>query len=364
MLIFLAVILISPFTGLTGGPASTAAAQETVGGPLLASAGVVLPPGAPALPAHLTASGWLVADLDSGAVLAARNPHGRYLPASTLKTLTALTLLPRLTDRRRLVTASVADSDVDGTRVGLVPHGRYPVQMLFQCMLMMSGNDCADALAEANGGVPVTLTEMNDEARRLHADDTHAATPSGLDGPGQASSAYDLALILRQDLRTPDFRRYNTTRRGMVPAQRPKYRAYEFANDNKLLWNYPGVLAAKNGYTDAARHTFVAAVQTPTRQLLITMMHGEQTPIPIWRQVAELVAWGVRLPRTFAPVGELVQPGSPTGTPGSAAPAAGRVTAASAGGHGVPWLPLGIGVGVVGIATAIILARRREPSSR
>jgi D-alanyl-D-alanine carboxypeptidase (penicillin-binding protein 5/6) len=330
-----------------------------VGGPLLAGRGVVAPRGAPALPAHLTARSWLVADLDSGAVLAARDPHGRYLPASTLKTLTALTLLPRLTDPDAVVTASLADADVDGTRVGLVPRGRYPVRTLFQCMLMMSGNDCADALAEANGGLPRTLAEMNAVARWLHAEDTYAATPSGLDGPGQATSAYDLALILRQAVRIPDFRRYNTTRRSVVPAQPPKYGRYAFANDNRLLWNYPGVLAAKNGYTDAARHTFVAAVQTPGRRLLVTMMHGEQRPVPMWQQVARLAQWGARLPRTLAPVGELVAPGGTL--PGSTEPppaTGGPLTTAS---HtGVPWLPIGIGVGVVGLAAAFILARRRS----
>jgi D-alanyl-D-alanine carboxypeptidase (penicillin-binding protein 5/6) len=336
-------------------PSATAAA-ETVGGPLLAGRGILVPPGAPALPRDITGSAWVVADLASGAVLGARDPHGRYLPASTLKTLTALTLLPKLADRKRVVRASDADCAIDGTRVGLVPKGKYSVEMLFQCMLMMSGNDCAGALAEANGGVPQTVAEMNEVARTLHADDTHAATPSGLDGPRQATSAYDLALIMRQVLTVPDFRRYNTTQTSVVPAQPPKYGKYQFANDNKLLYNYPGVLAAKNGFTDAARHTFVAAVAKGNRRIVVTLLHGEQTPVPIWQQVARLAEWGVRVP-AGASVGELVQPSdpsataTPTPTPEPTTALGPPAVAGTGGGDGLPMLP--IGLALAGAAAAV-----------
>jgi serine-type D-Ala-D-Ala carboxypeptidase (penicillin-binding protein 5/6) len=348
------------------------AARLPVGGGQLGSRGIVVARGAPALPRDITGAGWVVADLSSGAVLAARNPHGKYLPASTLKTLTALTLLPKLTDRRRVVLATAADANVDGTRVGLIPKGKYSVGMLFECMLMMSGNDCAGALAEANGGVPVTVGQMNAEARRIQALDTHAATPSGLDGPGQATSAYDLALILRQALLVPDFRKYNTTKIGYVPPQPPKYGRYQFANDNKLLYNYPGVLAAKNGFTDAARHTFVAAVAKGNRRIVVTLLHGEQTPQPIWKQVAELVGWAARVP-AGASVGQLVDPvdpdatASPTATPsgepgviGQPAVAGGAQSPAGGSSHAPAWVITGGLAGLIAVGGLAYAARRRS----
>jgi D-alanyl-D-alanine carboxypeptidase (penicillin-binding protein 5/6) len=340
-----------------------------VGGGALGSRGIVVPRGAPPLPKDITGQAWLVADLSTGAVLGARNPHGKYLPASTLKTLTALTLLPKLTNRRQIVQATPADVNIDGTRVGLIPKGKYSVGMLFQCMLMMSGNDCAGALAEANGGIPLTVSQMNAEAARLQASDTHAATPSGLDGPKQATSAYDLALILRQDLTVPDFRKYNTTKIGYVPPQPPKYGTFQFANDNKLLYNYPGVLAAKNGYTDAARHTFVAAVAKGNRRIVVTLLHGEQTPQPIWKQVAALADWAVRVP-AGASVGRLVDPIDPTKpTPtatsnaiSTTAPSSGRAAAepSDPGGPGWPvWVAAGGLAGLIGVGAIGYLARRR-----
>src|SRR5579875_2025014 len=86
-----------------------------IGGPLLGSTGLVIQPhaDAPALPTSLPASSWLVADIGTGQILAAKAPHVRHLPASTLKTLTAITLLPRL-DPDLQVRATQADARVDG----------------------------------------------------------------------------------------------------------------------------------------------------------------------------------------------------------------------------------------------------------
>ena len=356
-----------PATGDSASPVSVD--SEPVGGPLMGGRGVVVPNGVPAPPAGVNATGWVLADAQTGAVLAARNPHGRYLPASTLKTLTALTLLPRLADRDQVVTATAQDSNIDGTRVGLVAGGRYTVDMLFHCMLMMSGNDCATALAEAAGGVPHTLDLMNDEARRLHANDTHAATPSGLDGPEQGTSAYDLALILRQNLKLADFVRYNTTMQGTVPAQPPKYGSFKFGNDNALLWNYPGTIAAKNGYTDAARHTYVGAARHGQRTLIITLMHGERQPVDMWKQAALLLDWGFALPATAEPVGELVEPGDhnvahattvQSPRPAAAAPPASSTPTSSNGLRIGLWPPLLGGVAVLAVFGSLLGWRRRS----
>lgn len=342
---------------------------EAIGGRRLASRGVVLPPGAPRLPKGLTARGWVLADLDSGDVLAARDAHGRYPPASTLKMLTALVLLPRLQDRRRVVSCTDADVDVDGTRVGLVPRGRYTVDVLFQSMLMASGNDAATMLARVAGGVPRTLAAMNAEARRLKAFDTHAATPSGLDGPGQLTSAYDLALITRAALGRPDFRRYTAQRRGRIPAQKPKYAAFEFANNNRLLYSYPGAFGGKNGFTDAARHTFVGAARHGRRQLVATFLFGEHQPVPLTEQAARLLDWGFALRSALSTVGTLVAPGdpaastAPTPSAGPNAPTGASPAAAAAGGSGggQPVLPIvgGLGAAVVLVVAGVAVSRRR-----
>ncbi|HEV7148021.1 MAG TPA: peptidase M15, partial [Pedococcus sp.] len=147
-----AVTTPTPSTTAQPVPTDSVNPKVTIGGQRLASMGVVtdLPAGVPA-PPPLRDESWLLADLDTGAVLAGKAPHARLLPASTLKTLTALTLIPKLT-ATTTVTATAADARMDGTRVGLVPGLPYTVHQLFQAMLMASGNDAAHALAQAAGG--------------------------------------------------------------------------------------------------------------------------------------------------------------------------------------------------------------------
>jgi len=305
---------------------------QVVGGPRLGTVGFALPAKAKPLPKGISARGWVVADLDTGDLLAARNPHGRYPPASTLKWLTALTLLPKL-DKHKRVVCSYADVDVDGTRVGLVQNGRYSVDLLFQAMLMASGNDAANTLARVAGSVPSTVAAMNATARSIQAYDTHAATPSGLDGPHQLTSAYDLALIGRADLARADFRKYTAQKLGTIPAQGTKYHSFQFANDNKLLYNYPGAFGGKNGFTDAAHHSFIGAAKHGDRRLIVTMMYGEHKPDNISAQAGRLLDWGFALPRTAAPVGSLVASAGTAGTPSASAPASASGSPAAAAAH-------------------------------
>ncbi|MGH8970674.1 MAG: D-alanyl-D-alanine carboxypeptidase family protein, partial [Actinomycetes bacterium] len=183
---------------LPAGPASAATTESApgpVGGPRLGSTGVVVdaPAGTRPLP-RLSARSFVLADAGSGDVLAARDPHGRLRPASTQKILTALTLLPEL-DPATVYTATFDDANVEGSKVGVVPDATYTVHNLFEGLILMSGNDAANALARAAGGVRRTVAKMNTTARELGALDTTVRNPSGLDAPGQLTSAYDLALL-------------------------------------------------------------------------------------------------------------------------------------------------------------------------
>ena len=281
-----------------------------VGGTLMASGGVVasLPPGVPA-PPQVDAHSWLVADADSGAVLAAKAPHQLLRPASTLKTLTALTvgdLAPT-----RVYTAVAQDANVEGSRVGIVPGGQYTVDQLWQGLFLRSGNDTASALANLHGGWATTVADMNALAHDLHAEDTHAVNPSGLDADGQTSSAYDLALLGRAMLARPDLMHYAGMLRSRFPGKmappgkpRPSFAIY---TEQKFVTRYPGAIGIKNGYTSKAQNTLVVAARRGDRTLLVTLMKGHANA---WKQAGALADWGFAHAAAVAPVGELVAPGA------------------------------------------------------
>jgi serine-type D-Ala-D-Ala carboxypeptidase (penicillin-binding protein 5/6) len=340
-------------------PAPADAAQPAYGGAALATPGLVLPPGAPPPPA-VTAASWLVADLDTGTVLGALGAHERHPPASVLKLLLAETMLPKL-DPTQVVQVTQDDMNVEAhsSLVGLLVGGHYTVETLWLGLLLESGNDAARVLARLGGGdVAGGVAAMNAEAHRLGADDTHAVTPSGLDGPGQTTSAYDLALILRADFAREDFRRYDATLRAQIPPQPPMDpRGFQIQNENQLLTRYPGGIGGKTGFTDQARHTYVGVAQRNGRTLVVTLLHAEAVPVRGWQQGAALLDWGFALPAGSG-VGHLVTPDevarlrSPP--PPSPAPAAAGQPVARAASTGLG--ALGIAVAVATLPLLVIAA--------
>ncbi|OZV80413.1 D-alanyl-D-alanine carboxypeptidase [Micromonospora echinospora] len=348
-------------------PPPVAPAERAVGGTALATSGLVVPAGS-SPPPRVTATSWLVADLDTGAVLGGCGPHEPGTPASVQKLLLAATLLPSL-DPRRVVTVTRADLDIEpgSSAVGLVEGGRYPVELLWLGLLLQSGNDTANVLARLGGGAQGAaggVRAMNERAHRLGAYQTRAVTPSGLDGPGQFTSAYDLALIARVCFADPTFRRYALTRQAQVPAQGRLARGFQIQNENPLVDRYPGALGGKTGFTDLARHTYVGAAERDGRRLVVTLLGAEPRPLRGWQQGAALLDWGFSLPRN-ATVGRLVDPGepvpgaTPAGVPATAPAVAAAPAAGTSGGFRWPGVA-GVGLALLGAILAVVTLRRRR----
>jgi D-alanyl-D-alanine carboxypeptidase (penicillin-binding protein 5/6) len=357
--------------------AGTTAVDTTVGGARLAGHGYIRDRGV-AEPPHITASSYVIADLETGRVLAAKDPHGHYRPASTLKTLTAITLIPRL-DPHKKVKPSLNAVNATGSAVGLDTKLSYTVNDLFHGLLMQSGNDAAIALAEAGGGLPHTLATMNAEAHRIQALDTVARTPNGLDDDPpltlkqQHSSAYDLALIMKQGLTLPDFRKYIGATLYHWPALPTKEErkkghktgGYEIGtHDHLLLGNhYHGMIGGKNGWTSHALGSFVGAATRNGHTIIISLMHAQSD---FWPDARELLDWGFAERAKAEPVGTLVDPVPPPAKPTPKAVAnrpASNAHGASSGGPA--WWKIGLpaGAGVAIIAGLVLgLRRRRRPA--
>lgn len=324
---------------------------KPIGGDALSGCGVVAAPDTPPIPSDISAGAWLVADLDSGAVLAARDPHGRHRPASVIKVLVAMVSLGELT-LSQTVEGTPEDAAIEGTKVGVGPGGTYTVNQLLHGLLMHSGNDAAQALATRLGGSGVALEKINTLAGKLGGRDTRVATPSGLDGPGMSTSVYDIGLFYRYAWQNPTFADIVATRTFDFPGH-GDHPGYQLENDNQLLYAYPGALGGKTGYTDDAGQTFVGAANRDGRRLMAVLLHGSRQPIPPWQQAAHLLDYGfATAPGTR--VGTLIEPdpsllaGKPhgmAGADGATARAASIMPAADA---------LRVRVGVAVIGTAIV----------
>lgn len=396
-----AVLLVTPAATAAGTERAPGADQEdaagpaprlsTIGGELLGRTGTqVLPrPGAPELP-ELTSRAWIVADADTGEVLAARDAHRRLAPASTLKMLFAETVLPKLDPEEtyRAEPEHFLDLGAGSSAVGVAPGYSYSVHDLWHGVFLASGNDAVYALTAMNGGKEKTVREMNERAAELQALDTRVVNPDGYDGKGQVSSAYDLTLIARAGMRNERFREYAATDRFAFPGaesgkgKKRKREYYEIQSTNRLLIGaqgltpYEGIMGVKNGYTSKAGYTFTGAAERDGRLLLVTCMDPEGDGLTVYREAATLLDWGFAAAGRVEPVGELV----PTATEAAQAQAeaeaaaesakngegtAGEVVAAGSGGGSGPVPLVAVSATVLALLVAagyLILRRRPRPA--
>ena len=241
---------------------------------------------------------WIVADLDSGQMLAGRDQNVAHPPASTIKVLLALVALDELSLDSTVV-ADPADTQVECNCVGVKPGRTYTARQLLDGLLLVSGNDAADTLAHLLGGADVTVGKMNAKAASLGAVNTHAATPSGLDGPGGsgASTAHDLAVIFRAAMANPMFAHITAEPSAMFPGDSADGGERPITNQDELLQRYPGAIGGKTGFTNAARKTFVGAAARGGRRLVIAMMYGlvKAGGPTYWDQAGSLFDWGFAL---------------------------------------------------------------------
>ncbi|WSJ43933.1 D-alanyl-D-alanine carboxypeptidase [Streptomyces sp. NBC_01317] len=378
------------------------AVMSTVGGARLGQAGtqVALGPGAPVLPKKLSGRSWIVADAETGAVLAAHNAHWRLPPASTLKMLFADTLLPRLPkdQEHKVVAADLAGMGDGSSLVGVKENLTYSVHDLWLGVFLRSGNDAVHVLSAMNNGVKKTVQDMQRHAEELQALDTTVVTPDGYDEKGQVSSAYDLTLFARSGLQKKDFREYCATQSAKFPGDltkvkkgkkpekdakgQPKRDTFEIQNTNRLLTgangvsSYKGLAGVKNGYTSHAGSTFTGVAERNGKVLLVTVMNpSSEESQAVYQESARLLDWGFAASGKVTPVGELVPPksarttasqpsGSPTPAPGATdTPAPAAAVSASEDGSGGMGIALAVVGGVVVLlAGAGYLVNRRWPS--
>ncbi|MFF4280606.1 D-alanyl-D-alanine carboxypeptidase family protein [Streptomyces kronopolitis] len=272
-------------------------------------------------PPDLSALSWMVTDMASGKVLAAKNAHRPLPPASTLKTLFAVTVLPKFS-QREVHTVSLEDlSGIESgsSLAGLKEDMPYHVDDLWRAVFLRSGSDAVHTLAAMNGGWNKTIDDMQQTAHRLGARDTRVESADGFDTPGQVSSAYDLTLFGRAGLHNPDFAHFAATKEAQLP-QDGGPDSFGIQNTNRLLVGshgvrpYDGLIGVKNGYTTHAGNTLIAAARRGGRTLLVTVMNPQSgAPNAVYEETRTLLDWGFEAAPHTAAVGAL-----PAWSPGDA----------------------------------------------
>ena len=155
-------------------------------------------------------------------------------------------------------------------------------------MLLPSGNDAANAAAvRIAGSIGDFAALMNRRAAELGLRDTHFVTPSGLEGEGHGSSAYDMALLAREALRDPTFREICSSAEKETEFGSPPYRRW-LKNTNRLLSMDEGVYGVKTGFTDEAGRCLVSACERDGEDLICVTLNDSDD----WNDHLALYSYG------------------------------------------------------------------------
>jgi len=285
--------------------AGSADGKQVIGGGRLGESGVIVNSvegDGVSAPPSTSALSYVIADFETGEVLAAKSPHKKLPPASTLKTLTALTLMSRINMDKRYK-ASWREASTIGNKVGMWKNRTYTVRDIWYGLMLGSGNDAGVALATMSGGIKKTSALMLAKARSIQAYDTIPKSPHGLDTPGQVSSAYHLALIARAAMKEKNFRKIVATKTYIFPKSGPRNVDRKIINLNKLIFTYPGVIGVKTGYTTKGRNTYIGIAERDGRMIIITFMHLRYGRDALAKKLFD---WGFEAVGKVEPVGELV----------------------------------------------------------
>ena len=226
---------------------------------------------APPAPPSLAASGYLLIDMDSDMVLAAKDPDQRLEPASLTKIMTAYAVFKELRDGSIKGSDSVLVSEkawkTPGSRMFIEVNKRVSVDDLLKGMVIQSGNDASVALAEHVAGSEEAFANlMNDHARRLGMNNTHFVNSTGLPDPDHYTTPHDIALVTEATIRE-------------FPELYELYAVKEFTfndirqhNRNNLLWHDESVDGVKTGHTEAAGYCLVASAKRDNMRLISVVM--------------------------------------------------------------------------------------------
>ena len=198
-------------------------------------------------------------ELSTGQLLYKNRSFSRLPIASTTKLMTALITLEHVKHLGRIFTQNNFYASAVDSQIGLVPGERMSVHDLLLALLLPSADDAAEDLAYNVGHRSVArfVGMMNARARQLGLTRTHYSTPSGLDTPGNYSTATDLLTLARYLLlHQPWFARAVALPHALLKTgSHPRY----VANRNDLVGRYSWVRGVKTGHTSGAGYVLVGA---------------------------------------------------------------------------------------------------------
>lgn len=252
----------------------------------------------------------ILLNAESGAILFEQEAYSCQFPASTTKVATALYALSKKQDLNQMMAAE-QDSlttlsqeakkktnydppyrlEPDGSHIGLKKGEMMSLHDLLGGMLIPSGNDAANVIANALGPtIPVFMAELNIYLKKIGCEKTTFYNPHGLHHPQHQTTAYDLALITKEALKQPVFCELIGQKKYLRPKTN-KQAATTLLQTNRLIrpgsFYYSKAIGGKTGYHAKAKKTYIGVARSEERTLIVVLL-GYQERNTIFQDAIKL----------------------------------------------------------------------------
>jgi len=229
----------------------------------------LLVPACAAEPPVINAKAAILYEAKSGEILFEQNADAQLYPASTTKLMTAIVALEQ-GNPDDVVTVSeqaIAGLPERGSSVFLAAGEQMPFLDMLKYLLISSGNDAANALAEhVAGSTDAFVALMNAKAAELGCTGTHFANPHGLHDDDHYTTAHDMLLIARHALDNPTIAEIVALPQTKIAPTNKHPNESTLTTTNHLIskikqseYYYPSAIGVKTGFTTPAGYCLVAA---------------------------------------------------------------------------------------------------------
>ena len=238
-------------------------------------------------------------EASTGTVLYEKNAHDKMYPASITKILTGILTIENCSLSETVTfSESAVNIPSDASNIEAQEGEEMSVKDCLYGLLLASGNEVANALAEHVAGSTDAFAEMmNEWATEAGATDSHFANPSGLHDENHYITAYDMAMIAKRAIKNPVFLSITGTCEHIISPTNKTDTERELNMTHKMVWSgeyssvaYDGVLGGKTGYTDEAGTTLVTYAERDGMTLICVVLNSNS--YNVYYDTADLFDYG------------------------------------------------------------------------
>ncbi len=225
----------------------------------------------------LRAKSGILMVVETGQVLASKNPDLKNAPASLVKIMTMKVALEAVKqgvvqlDTRVRVSRQAWEVGQGTSTMFLNIDERVTLEDLLFGVGVVSGNDASVAVAELLAGAEELFVQrMNRRAGELGLENTRFVNAHGLDAEGQYTTARDMALLARAF-----FRDHPKDLERFAGLKKFTFNGITQYNRNGLLGRYEGVNGLKTGFTESAGYNIAVTARRGEMGLVAVVMGAQ-----------------------------------------------------------------------------------------